>query len=103
MILSLIDITRWPAVLIFAAAGALAVVLAFSSYNLFQLTMANIDFLLRYGFIAVMEGALWQLAGLAANGAFVLACYLGFKLCENELSHRYRLWCTRRRSADKSG
>lgn len=100
MLFRILDLTRWPAILVFIAAGFCAAALAFVSFNLFHVAMANAAFLARYGWLAVMEGALWQLATLVLTGAFALLCYFGFKLCENELVQRYRVWTIRRRSKD---
>lgn len=100
MLFRILDLTRWPVVLVVIGAGFCAAALAFVSFNLFQVAMANAAFLARYGWLAVMEGALWQLATLVLSGTFALFCYFGFKLCENELVQRYRLWTIRRRSTD---
>ena len=87
-----LDITRWPVVLVFLAAGVAAVVSAFASVNLFGETVANITFLRAYGVEALKLGALMQLAGLVIWGMVALAAFIGFKLCEVELVHRYRSW-----------
>lgn len=100
MVARFLDVTKWPAALVLLVAGLLAAALAFLSFNLFNFAMANAAFLARYGWVAVMEGALWQLAGLTVNGVLALLCYLGFKICEVELTQRYRLWTINRRSKD---
>ncbi|MEO8244922.1 MAG: hypothetical protein ABI832_21770 [bacterium] len=88
----ILNITRWPAFLVFVAAGLLAVSSAFATVNLFGQTMANIAFLRRAGFEAVRLGALGQLFWLTLWGMTALACFLGFKVCEVELVQRYRNW-----------
>jgi hypothetical protein len=70
--------------------GACAAGFAWLSYNLFHLSMENIRFLRMAGWLAVMEGGLYQLAGIVINGLAALACYVGFKTCEVELVHRWR-------------
>ena len=87
-----LDITRWPALLVFLLAGVAAVLSAFGTVNLFEQTMANIRFLTDYGLEAVELGALWQLLDLTLWGVMVLACFLCFKICETELVYRYRAW-----------
>jgi hypothetical protein len=85
----------YPAIVVFAAAGVFAVMLAYSSYNLFHLSMANFGFLRRHGLVAVMEGGLLQLAQITATGAFALFCFFGFKICEIDLTSRYKNWVNR--------
>ncbi len=87
-----LSLSRWHVLAVFMLAGIFGILLAFSSFNLFTIGMANLDFLRVHGWVAVMEGGLWQLAGIALNGAFALVCYLGFKFCETELSMRYHRW-----------
>jgi hypothetical protein len=86
---ALLDVTRWPLPLLLAGAGLSAVGLAFVTVNLFAHAMANLAFLGRHGQIAVEEGALVQLAWLAAWGLVALALYLIFKICEAEIVFRY--------------
>lgn len=88
----LADISGWPVLVVFLAAGAAAGGLAFASVNLFGETMANLAFIRRHGVMAVEEGALLQLARLVLSGAVALVCYLAFKFCEVELSIRFRAW-----------
>jgi hypothetical protein len=64
---------------LFSLLGALA------SVNIFMMFSANFRFLSEHGAMAVMEGALEQLAELLLNGAFALAMYIGFKACERTL------------------
>ncbi len=64
--------------------------LAFLSYNLFSLAMANLGFLQKYGLMAVAEGGLLQLMQIGAKGLLALLCYLGFKGAETELIARWR-------------
>lgn len=65
---------------------------AFSSYRLLHLSMANINFIQKYGLLAIKEGALYQSLEILIGSAFALFCYLGFKICETELSMRYHRW-----------
>ena len=91
----LINVAQWPAIVVFLAAGALAVIFAFVTVNLFTVTKANIDFIKRHGALAISEGALVQLAGLILWGLVALATWVGFKICETELIARYRRWVAR--------
>jgi len=88
----LLNVTRWPAILLFVMAGATAVALAFITVNLFTRAMANLSLIGEYGWLAVQEGALLQLAGLILWGVLALITYLVFKACEKELLHRYFHW-----------
>lgn len=90
--MQILNITRWPLLLVFLGAGATATLLAFSSINLFALALANFGFLRDAGWDAIRHGALRQTGGLAVNGAVALACWLGFKVFETELILRYRRW-----------
>jgi hypothetical protein len=92
MLKRLLRLSRYPAILVFFLAGALAILLAFSSYNLFQMGMANLHFIERYGRTALAEGALWQLVEILGYGTISLLCYLGFKACETDLMTRFRRW-----------
>lgn len=91
----LLNPATYPAFVVFTAAGGFAVLLAYSSYNLFHLSMANLSFLRRHGVLALMEGGLLQLAIITATGAFALFCFLGFKVCEIDLTTRYKNWVKR--------
>ena len=93
--MGLFDVTRWPAVLLFAGAGLAAVALAFVTVNLFAETMAAFAFVGRHGAEALAVGAARQLVELAGWGALALCAYLGFKVCEVELVFRYFRWAGR--------
>ncbi len=92
---AVLNLTRWPAVIVFGLAGLSTVGFAFVTVNLFAQTMANVAFIERHGFEALRLGALRQLAELAAWGALALAAYLAFKACEVELIYRYFRWARR--------
>jgi hypothetical protein len=87
---ALLNLSRYPALLVFVAMGACATLFAWSSFNLFHLAMANISFLQAHGIMGIMDGGFRQLAGLVFQGAVALLCYLGFKACEVELVNRWR-------------
>jgi hypothetical protein len=72
----------------FLLMGVFSVLGAAASFNIFVLLAANLRFLSEHGLMAVMEGALGQLGGLALWGYFALAMYLGFKACEHALVAR---------------
>ena len=95
--MQVLNVTRWPLVLVILGAAGAAIVLAFSSFNLFMFAMANFAFLEREGWEAIRHGALWQLGELGVSGAMALASWLGFKLFEGELIGRYRKWADRPR------
>lgn len=95
--MQVLNITRWPLLLVFAGAGAAVVVFAFTTVNLFTLAMANVHFVREHGWIAIREGALLQLGELCLGGSVALASWLVFKILEAEITQRYRGWAQRTR------
>lgn len=67
-------------------------IFAYATLNLFQMSMANLRFLREFGWTAVMEGALIQMLQIIGAGAVAMLSYIGFKICESELVHRYHEW-----------
>ena len=98
-LIGLINLTCWPAVLVFLLAGCAAVCFAFVSVNLFTQAMANWRFLREFGWTAVEFGALWQVGQLLVWGSAALSCWLVFKICEQELEDRYLTWARKARDA----
>jgi hypothetical protein len=88
----LIRISRLHWLVVFVMAGVFAAAFTFATYNLFHLSMANLDFLRKYGLLAIQEGALGQTIEIAAGGALALFFFLGFKVCERDLVNRYFDW-----------
>ena len=88
----MLKLNRYPVVVILLIGGGLIVGFAFATFNLFEMSMANLRFLRQFGWVAVMEGGLVQLAEIIACAIAALLCYIGFKLCEAELVQRYRRW-----------
>lgn len=70
--------------------GLSAAVVAWISFGLINLAMANFDFVTRYGGLALREGGLLQMLEIGLRGAVVLAAYFLFKAIETELIHRWR-------------
>lgn len=91
----MLNLRRYPLVLVFLAAGSLAIILALLSVDLVRMTVANLDYLRRTGVMGIMDGGLRQLVELALKGSAGLLCYFGFKLCEAEVTRRYRNWLDR--------
>jgi hypothetical protein len=85
-------LNRYPAIIVLLLAGILTVIFAYATLNLFQMSMANIGFLRQYGWIAIQEGALLQLAQIIGSAAIAMLSYIGFKICETELVRRYHNW-----------
>ena len=54
--------------------------------------MANLDFLKKYGLIAIQEGALGPTIEIAISGAVALFFILSFKIYEHELVTRCFDW-----------
>ena len=70
--------------------GASAALVAWISFGLINLAMANFDFLARHGLLAAREGGSLQLLLIGAKACVVLAAYPLFKAVETELIHRWR-------------
>lgn len=79
---------HWAALVMGLAVSAS--VLAWLSFGLINLAMANVDFLTRHGLMALHEGGLLQLVGIGLRSAIALAAYVLFKAMETELIHRWR-------------
>ena len=62
-----------------------AMVFGLCSYNLFSLLKADIDLIVDYGFMALMDGTFKQLVMLFMYGIISLCAYLIFKACEHIL------------------
>ncbi|MCU0829403.1 MAG: hypothetical protein MUE52_18950 [Tabrizicola sp.] len=80
---------HWAALLIILGLSAGAV--AWLSFGLINLAMANYGFVSRHGWLALREGGLLQIVDIGARAVAVLAAYLLFKAVETELIHRWRL------------
>ena len=80
----------YPTVMVFLIMGAFAALFAINSLNLLQLGQANYRFIVKFGWVALKEGALIQLLEIGLSGFLSLAFYLGFKVCEVELMARWR-------------
>jgi hypothetical protein len=80
-------ITFHPAVT-FLVMGAAFAGFSLTTLEVFHMLSANLDFIARFGAVALMEGAGHQLAGLALTLFVALACYLVFKGCERILVDR---------------
>ena len=79
---------HWLALL--TAAAVSATLVAWISFGLINVAMANIDFLQRYGLMAIREGGLLQAVELGLRGLVALLFYLLFKAIEAELIYRWR-------------
>ncbi len=75
---------RW---LTFVVMGLAFFAFGVGTYNIFMLFSANFDFISRYGWEALMEGAARQLVELLVTGYLSMAAYVVFKTCEYRLSH----------------
>ena len=75
---------------LFAAMGICGAWLAWISFGLFNLAMANLAYLTSFGLMAAVDGGLLQAAGIGLKALLALVLYLGFKGIEHELVCR---WC----------
>lgn len=101
--MALFNLNRWPTILIFLLAGAMAVIFAFVTVNLFSYAMANVKFLREFGLTAIRHGALVQVVELAFWGALSLSCWVVFKICEHLLVDRYLTWAGKSRPSPETG
>lgn len=101
MLRHLLNFSRLPAVVVFLLMGACGAFFAWNTFDLVQVSMANFDFIRRFGLIAVMDGGFLQLAGIVVKGYISLLFYFGFKLLESELVQRWRKIGQTMESADK--
>ena len=72
--------------LTFVVMGAAFLAFGIGSLNLVHLVSENARFLVENGWMAVLDGGLWQLFGLLANGYVAMAAYVVLKTCEHALS-----------------
>lgn len=93
--MTVFDIKRWPGIFVFLLAGGAAAVFAFVTVNLFGHAMASRDFIRKFGWLAIENGALWQVAELTLWGAVALGCWVTFKICESEMGRRYHRWTSK--------
>jgi hypothetical protein len=70
--------------------GLSATLVAWVSFGLINIAMANYGFLSRHGLMGLREGGLLQVIEILAKAALVLGAYLVFKATETELIHRWR-------------
>ena len=87
-----VNLSNYHWLFVFGLGGVFAIAFAYSSYNLFSHSMANIRFIRKFGQTAIGEGALYQSAEILVGSCFALMCFIGFKLCESELVMRYHRW-----------
>ncbi|MBL8589769.1 MAG: hypothetical protein JNK46_14655 [Methylobacteriaceae bacterium] len=84
------DVARWPGWLVFLVMAAAAAALAWTSFDLLRLAMANRDLVAEHGLAALADGGLAQALEIALRGLIALICYLVFKTAEVELVARWR-------------
>lgn len=70
--------------------GISAALLAWISFGLFNLAMANLAFLTKFGPMAIAEGGLLQALEIGVKAVLALVLYFGFKAIEHELINRWR-------------
>jgi hypothetical protein len=79
---------HWAALLLILALSATLV--AWVSFGLINIAMANYGFVSRHGLMGLREGGFLQIIEITAKAALVLGAYLVFKATETELIHRWR-------------
>jgi len=86
----LLALSTYPAIAVFILMGLAGVVLAWASFDLVRLAMANWRLVGEYGFTGLMDGGFFQAAEIVGRAAVALASYLVFKAAEVELVGRWR-------------
>jgi hypothetical protein len=75
---------RW---LTFLVMGPAFFVFGAGTFNIYMLFSANFDFISRFGWQALMDGAARQFVELVVTGYLSMAAYVVFKACEYRLTH----------------
>jgi hypothetical protein len=83
-------LSSYHSLVLFLLLGVCATLVAWISFGLINLAMANFDFISRHGLLALREGGLLQMLEIGGKGLAVLVAYLVFKATETELIHRWR-------------
>jgi hypothetical protein len=74
---------RW---LTFLVMGLAFFVFGAGTFNIYMLFSANFDFISRFGWQALMDGAARQFVELVVTGYLSMAAYVVFKACEYRLT-----------------
>ncbi|CAN1535956.1 hypothetical protein MCELHM10_01571 [Paracoccaceae bacterium] len=83
-------VASWHWSVLFCVLALSATLVAWISFGLINLAMANFDFVSRHGLLALREGGLWQMIQIGAQAFVALVAYLVFKTAETELVCRWR-------------
>ncbi len=84
------ELSRVHALVLFLVMALCAAIVAWLSFGLFSQAMANADFILKHGFMALVEGGAVQALLLASRGLVLLVALFCFKAVESELIDRWR-------------
>ena len=71
----------------FAVMGVSFMAFGSGTVNLFYILNANTHLLFEHGWVAVMDGGVWQLLEILLTGYTSLIAYVIFKACEYRLAH----------------
>lgn len=75
---------------LFAVMGICGAFLAWISFGLFNMAMANLAYLTKFGLMAAVDGGFLQAALIGAKALLALVLYFGFKATEHELICRWQ-------------
>lgn len=81
--------SAYHTVVLILGMGLSSAAFAFNTFDLARLAMANLDYLTKYGLMALLDGGLVQSLIIALQGLFSLLLYLAFKAGEHELMRRW--------------
>ncbi len=81
---------NWHIAALIAVMGLSAIFLAWTSFNLFGMAMANVKFIREYGAMALADGGFTQFIEISFDAFMSLLAFLLFKGCETEIVKRWR-------------
>ncbi|WP_292899224.1 MULTISPECIES: hypothetical protein [unclassified Nitratireductor] len=86
----LFRLSRYHWLALFLAMSLCAFATAFLSFQLVNIAMANLDFILKHGLMGIADGGLLQFLSILARGLLIVIFYFCFKGMEAELLQRWR-------------
>ncbi|WP_367715917.1 hypothetical protein AB2N04_17575 [Nitratireductor sp. GISD-1A_MAKvit] len=84
------QLSRHHWLILFLAMALCAFAVAFLSFQLINVAMANLEFILAHGVMGILDGGLVQFLSVFTKGMLIVVLYFGFKGLEAELLRRWR-------------
>jgi hypothetical protein len=86
----LLRLSRYHWMVLFLVMALCAFATAFLSFQLVNIAMANLEFILKHGLMGIADGGLLQFLSILAKGLLIVIFYFCFKGMEAELLQRWR-------------